>query len=174
MTVALAAVLAPAGLTATASACPHADERPAKLTRAEARTAILCLVNKRRDKLGRRDLNGDPRLRRAAQRHARSMNKRNYFSHTSPSGATPYDRVSRTGYFSGASSWGVGEVIYSGARRSGTPRRAVRGWMRSGPHRDALMGTFRDIGIGVAFGSPWRDGRARNTAIYTVDLGYRR
>src|SRR5918994_5044612 len=129
MTVALAAVLAPAGLTATASACPHADERPAKLTRAEARTAILCLVNKRRDKLGRRDLNGDPRLRRAAQRHARSMNKRNYFSHTSPSGATPYDRVSRTGYFSGASSWGVGEVIYSGARRSGTPRRAGRGWV---------------------------------------------
>jgi uncharacterized protein YkwD len=172
------AVAAALGLAAPAAAqarCPHAGKTPVKLSLTKARNAILCLVNQRRRINGVRELRRNDRLGRSSLKHSRNMNGRNFFSHTGPNGSSPLSRISRSGYLSSTSSWGIGETIRWGARRRGTPRNTVRLWMRSGGHRDTLLrGSFRHIGIGVAFGSPLRAGRARNSAIYTVDLGYRR
>ena len=60
----------------------------------------------------RRDL---PRLRlnrklsTAARRHSQAMVSGRFFSHDSANGSSFLDRIRRTGYLSGASSWSVGE-----------------------------------------------------------------
>jgi uncharacterized protein YkwD len=45
--------------------------------------------------------------------------------------------------------------------------------MKSPPHRYSMLsGRYRDVGIGVAIGSP-AGGGGGDTAIYTVNFGYR-
>ena len=53
----------------------------------------------------------------------------------------------------------------------GTPTVAVAAWMASPPHREAILsGRYRDVGIGVAMGSPVY-GEGATAAIYTADFG---
>ena len=67
----------------------------------------------------------------------------------------------------------VGENIGWGAGSRATPSAVVRAWMRSRPHRAALLSRrFRSIGTGVAIGSP-RSGMS-GAATYTANFGRRR
>lgn len=175
-TAGVAAVLAGLALAMPAAAqaggCPSADQTPSQLTIVEARTSVLCLINQRRRSHGLRALRGNRKLARAAQRHSNSMDRDNFFSHTSPNGATLVDRISKTGYFARSRSWGVGEDLEWGTRSAGSPRGAVVAWMKSAGHRRVLLDRhFRQIGLGIAFGSPI--GQYENqAAIYTADFGY--
>ncbi|MFV9506489.1 MAG: CAP domain-containing protein, partial [Oscillochloridaceae bacterium umkhey_bin13] len=74
--------------------------------------------------------------------HSQDMAQRGYFSHFSPEGRDPSDRVDATGY-----QWQmVGENIASGYR---TPQEVVAGWMDSPGHRaNILRCEFTEIGIG--------------------------
>jgi uncharacterized protein YkwD len=146
-------------------------KKPAELTAAEAREAVLCSINRRRRAHGRRALRANPSLLDAAQAHSTEMDGANYFSHTSPNGDTIFDRIKRTGYLSRGGAWGVGESLRWGTGGLGTPRAAVNSWMASPAHRATLLSArFRDAGIGIAFGSPFRGEDAG--AIYTADFGY--
>ena len=50
------------------------------------------------------------------------------------------------------------------------PRAIVSSWMRSGPHRQVLLGRYGHVGVGVALGSPF--GRAMSgSATYAADFG---
>jgi uncharacterized protein YkwD len=159
---------------APALACPGANRTPAQLTVKEARASVVCLINQRRKHNGLRKVRPDRRLERAAQRHSRSMDAYNFFDHESPGGSDPVSRIQATGYLAGARSWAVGENIRWGSGGLGTPRVAVEEWMASSSHRRVMLsGRYREIGIGVAIGSPV-GGPGNDAAIYTADFGFAR
>jgi uncharacterized protein YkwD len=158
---------------ASAQACEGADLAPSELDSYTAQDAVLCLMNQARKKNGLGKLRWDGRLERAAQSHSNAMDSGNFFSHSGQGGSSPASRIQRTGFMSGARSWGIAENIRWGSGDLGTPRMAVVAWMRSAPHRAAMLSrSYRLAGVGVAIGSPSGDGS--DAAIYTADFGYRR
>lgn len=129
--------------------------RPGAASKHDVVVAVHCLLNEQRARRGLRKLKLHWRLSRAARRHAEDMARRNYFSHTSLSGASFLDRIRRTGYLSGARAWTAGENIAWGSGHLGTPRAIVRAWMRSSGHRrNILARRFRHLGLGVAYDTP--------------------
>jgi uncharacterized protein YkwD len=156
-----------------AVACEGESLTPPELTAETARSATLCLMNERRHKAGAGKLRIDSRLEQAAQTHSDSMNAENFFAHDSPSGGGPVDRIRNAGYLAGAKAWGIAENIRWGSAGQASPRSAVRAWMKSPPHRHAMLDrSYRQVGIGIAFGTP--AGPAEDGAIYTADFGYRK
>jgi uncharacterized protein YkwD len=154
------AVGACSGANATA---PEASERV--LVR-----ATLCVLNKARAHHNLRPLQLNGKLSIAARRHSRAMVRRRFFSHDSPDGASFVDRIRATGYLSGARGWYVGENIAYGSGDRSSPRSIGSAWMNSPPHRaNILSRSFREIGIGVAYGTPVGGGGAT----YTTDFGKR-
>ena len=173
---ACAALLAgPAVVPATAQAgCRGANHAPSHGHAKQARHAVLCLLNRQRAHHGLRPLRSNTRLRRAAAGHSVSMSRHNYFDHTSPTGSTMTSRIRSTGYTRRARRWSIGENIAWGSGGLATPRQIVRAWMRSPGHRaNILNGGFREIGIGIALGTPVRLSAASSGATYTTDFGRR-
>ncbi|MEA2255302.1 MAG: hypothetical protein QOG35_1347 [Solirubrobacteraceae bacterium] len=165
-----AALLGPA--TAAAARCSGANARPTSATLARQAAATLCVVNQARATHGLPPLRVAPALARAARAHAQEMVRGDVFSHTGLDGSTPSQRISRTGYLGGASSWKVGETIAWGSGRQATPAAIVRAWLRSAEHRAILLdGRYRDLGVGIALGAPGLSGSA---VTVTADLGMRR
>jgi uncharacterized protein YkwD len=158
---------------ATARACPNEGATPPELTADMAREAVICLINEERNRHGAGKLRSDPRLQRAAQSHSDAMNAGNFFDHNQPNGSSPLERIQNTGYISGASSWGIAENIRWGSGGQASPRMAVSRWMASGAHRRSMLSKrYRQVGVGVAIGSP--AGSGSDAAIYTTDFGYRK
>jgi uncharacterized protein YkwD len=153
-----------AGATATAKeASTHALVR-----------STLCLLNVERRKRGLRKLRLSRRLSKAARKHSRDMVRRDYFSHTSLSGASFVDRIRRTGYLSGAMSWMVGENLAWGSGSRSSPAKTVKAWMHSPGHRhNILTGRFVHIGVGIVAGAPANVGGSA-AATYTTDFGFKR
>jgi uncharacterized protein YkwD len=161
-----------AGTGSAALACPYSGKAPANLTTAQAELSVTCLVNKARQHHNARRLAWKPGLQTAARNHSAAMDSGNFFSHEGD--GSPLDRIRATGYLGGASSRMVGETIHRGAGGQGSPKATVKGWMSSSTHRYTMLSRrFRNIGVGVAMGSPMgSDGQ--NTAIYTADFGLSR
>jgi uncharacterized protein YkwD len=154
------ALLAPALASAepvptTAASCAHASATPHSVSMAALRSSTLCLLNSQRRQRGLRPLRRDRRLARAARRHARDMDARNYFDHTSRGGRSFVDRIRRAGYLRGARRWTVGENLAWGSGGLATPRSIMRAWMNSPGHRaNILSRRFREIGVGLSLGAP--------------------
>ncbi len=149
---------------AQAASCKGADALPTAKTIKRAQTAALCLINKERSKRGVPTLRPERRLVKAAGGHSRDMVRRGYFSHISPSGNDPGDRIAATGY--PFSTWG--ENIAWGPRKRGTPASIVRSWMASPDHRaNILNGAFKESGIGIAVGDPVPSASGFPAATYT-------
>jgi uncharacterized protein YkwD len=160
--------------TAAAKPCKHSAAKPGAASERALRTATRCLLNKKRRQHGLRRLRGNGRLHRAADRHVVDMARRDYFSHTSRSGASFLDRIRRSGYLRRSRNWSVGENIAWGTGGLSTPRSIVRAWMRSPGHRANILNPrFREVGVGISFGAPVRSS-ARPAATYTTDFGKRR
>jgi uncharacterized protein YkwD len=140
--IALVITAAPAG----AASCSGASARASSASPGKLRSALLCLVNHKREASGLRALKVDRRLQKAATRHARDMVRNRYFAHQRPGGPDLAARLRRAGWR--GSAWG--ETIAYGCGRMGTPRATLRMWMHSTPHRAILLsGTYRHGGIGV-------------------------
>jgi uncharacterized protein YkwD len=170
--VALAAALSlllAAAPTASA-ACRNAGASTESATNRALVRATLCVLNAHRARhdLGALALNR--KLSTAARGHSRAMVRERFFSHDSPNGASFVDRIRATGYLEDARSWGVGENIAYGSGGRSTPRSIGRAWMNSPGHRaNILSRSFREIGIGIAAGTPVGGGGAT----YTTDFGRR-
>jgi uncharacterized protein YkwD len=54
---------------------------------------MLVRINQARAQVGLSPLHSDPLLQQAAREHSADMYKRHYFSHNTPDGKTPYDRL---------------------------------------------------------------------------------
>jgi uncharacterized protein YkwD len=132
--------------------------------------ATLCMLNAKRGRHNLRPLRLNSRLSTASRGHSRAMVRHHFFSHDSRDGTSFLERIRRSGYLDGASSWAVGENIAWGSGRLSTPRSIASAWMHSPGHRANILGrTFRAIGIGIANGTPSGDGGAT----YTTDFGRR-
>ena len=159
--------LATIGPVATASACVGEAKAPRELSEQLARQAIVCLINERRAHAGMGALTDNGSLDSSAHGHTVWMVKHNHYTHGNAA-----RRIRATGYLAGASNWSIGEVLGWGAGKVGTPKHAVSSWMHSPEHRRALLGGFRDVGVGMSKGSPFPH-FGHNGATYTVDFGSR-
>lgn len=174
----LAAIGGPSPLPGpdTASArpsCPGASLGPRKISRRRAASLVVCVVNQVRARHGLRRLSARHELHGAARSHSRRMQRTDCFSHECPGEPPLTGRYQRAGYLPCGCSWGAGENIAWGPRQKGSPRRIVRAWMNSSPHRaNILNGAYEHAGVGVRWGSPER--RRARAGTYTLDFGYRR
>lgn len=164
---ALAAALLALALPSAASACEGADAEPTVASLDLTEHATLCLVNRERTSRGIRKLRRNRRLDLASRRHARSMAARNFFEHGNFVG-----RIRSANYLRGVRGYRLGENIAWGSGSMGTPAEIVDAWMHSPGHRaNILQRGFREIGIGIARGTPDRSYEDGGT--YVTDFGTR-
>ena len=170
---ALAAVSVLAAMPASASAgCRGKYAHPSEVSNKKIKRATLCLLNKQRKMHGRRALDANRRLARAARKHARDMVERSYFSHTAPGGVDFVDRIMSQDYVDPGEGWTLGENLAWGSYQLATPKAIVRSWMNSPGHRANILNTrFREIGIGVADGAP--QSGVESGATYATSFGAR-
>jgi uncharacterized protein YkwD len=169
-TAALGAVAAAALVTpsqALAAGCANANANPNDVSLKDARAATVCILNRKRRAHGLGALRENKRLDLASQRHANDMSAHNFFAHGDFVG-----RIKRARYLDGARSWTLGENIAWGSMDYATPASIVDSWMHSPPHRaNILRGRFREIGLGIARGSPSSGQKRAGT--YVTDFGAR-
>jgi uncharacterized protein YkwD len=117
--------------------------------------AVVCLINRERAATNLRPLRVNQRLRRAATRYAVDMVAGGFFRHDSPDGTSILSRLQAVGYLEDAADWDIGENLYWATGTLNTPGAVVQAWLASPAHRDNMLRTgFREIGIGVAGGTP--------------------
>ncbi|TYB58120.1 CAP domain-containing protein [Nonomuraea sp. PA05] len=111
---------------------------------------VVTLTNAARARRGCGPLRVNAALTRSARTHSLEMARTGRLSHTSPDGASPWDRMERAGY-----RWGAAENIGAGYS---TAEEAVNGWLDSRDHRKNILDCgLKAIGVGVASGpgGPW-------------------
>lgn len=111
---------------------------------------VVALTNAERAKYGLNALQVDKPLMAAAREKSQDMYKHNYFSHTSPTFGSPFDRLDALGI----------SYIYSGeniAKGYKTAENVVQAWMNSEGHRENILNAnFTHIGVGyVKEGHIW-------------------
>lgn len=155
------------------NACSSGKASPNGLRNAEARDAILCLVNRKRANAGLRRLDRNKRLQKSAQRHTDKMTGSGCFAHECSGEGALDVRLERVDYLTGGlSRWAFGENIAWGMEFRGTPESIVDAWMNSSGHRaNILSGQFREIGVGFSPGTP--SSKSAKGGIYTTDFGLR-
>jgi uncharacterized protein YkwD len=155
----------PAATQPPAGSCPDADLLPRRTDLARIRAATLCLLNRERSSRGETPLRANPKLGRAAQGYSRQMVKARFFNHVSPTGTTFLQRIQHVGYLAHSAGYALGEnIAWAGGR-------LVRMWMHSAGHRRNILDRrFREVGVGVALGTP---GHGHSGATYTTDFGER-
>ena len=152
--------------------CASASATPTEVGKRTVVRATLCTLNAERARHGLPRLQLNKKLSSAARWHARDMVRRDYFAHDSLGGGTFVDRIRRSGYMKGASSWSVGENLAWGSNERSAPRTITSMWMNSAGHRaNILSPAFRDVGIGIAMGAPGASGSA---ATYATEFGTKR
>lgn len=111
---------------------------------------VLILTNEERAKQGLAALQADAKLMAAAHEKSVDMQTNNYFSHTSPTFGSPFDRLKALGISYRA----AGENIAKGQR---TPSEVVKAWMDSPGHRaNILNAKYTHLGVGfVEKGYHW-------------------
>jgi uncharacterized protein YkwD len=157
---------------ALATSCSNANATPGQASSKVIVRATLCELNAERRRHGLRPLLLSRTLSRAALRHSRDMVTRQYFAHTTPGGSTFVKRIRRSGYLRSRPHWIVGEDLAWGPGRWGSPAGVVRAWMHSPDHRRVILTpSFREVGIGLAWGAPQPFEEPAMT--YTSDFGVR-
>ncbi len=109
---------------------------------AKAEQEMFRAVNTERAKAGLRLLAFDDNLREVARQHSQDMLERGYFSHYTPEGLSPFDRMDDFGI----------EYNFAGENLAFAPSTdlAMQGLMNSPGHRKNILSpNFGKIGIGV-------------------------
>ncbi|MFF1452310.1 CAP domain-containing protein [Streptomyces sp. NPDC058274] len=141
-------------------AAPKAPETTAPATvsaETAAEAEVLRLVNEERAKVGCSAVAANSGLSQLASAFSKDMAARDFFDHTDPSGASPWDRAAKAGITDLG-----GENI---ARGQATAEAVMEAWMNSPGHRANILNCdFKTLGVGAHFasGGPW----------WTQDFGY--
>ena len=86
-------------------------------------------------------LTWNDQLEKAAYNHSKDMSAKKYFSHDSPSGTTPGDRIKTAGYKWRAYAENIGQGYDD-------EEAMVKGWLRSPGHCSNIMGkNFKEVGV---------------------------
>ncbi len=117
--------------------------------------AIIRAVNRERSVLELPALTYNANLTSSAQQYAEDMESRDFFSHTSPEGEGPQQRIEHAGYATLSSETcncrgyyaSFGENLAKGQQ---TVDDVMEDWMHSPDHRKNILSTlFTEIGIGI-------------------------
>ena len=158
-----AAVAVAAESPAQAAGCPGAAANAASANAGKLRSALMCVVNRKRAANGLGPLKADRRIQRAATRHARDMQRHNYFAHQRPGGPDLSSRLERAGWHGRA----AGETIAYGCGPLASPKATLRAWMNSPPHKAIILsGTYHHGGVGVVGSAPCGSG-----GMWVLDVG---
>ena len=106
---------------------------------------MLVLVNEERAKEGLKPLKADPEMQVVARKHSVDMFARSYFSHVTPDGVDPFDRMRRekVKFLTAGENLAYAQTL----------RIAHRGLMNSPGHRaNILRKAFGRVGIGIMDG----------------------
>ena len=170
---AVAAASAPAvGATPAHSsvACANESLVPTAHDTAQVSGAIVCLVNAIRARYGLAALRPNRALNASAMNHSRDMVANDYFSHVTPSGTTPEQRMRRQGAPC-SQGCALGENIAWASGSLSTPAAIVQAWMNSPGHRaNILEPVFRYEGLGVMPGAPQMLGHGQSGTTVTEDF----
>ncbi|MFE6338939.1 CAP domain-containing protein [Streptomyces sp. NPDC057798] len=130
---------------------PEKTTPPVTLTEeAVAAAEVLRLVNEERAKAGCNAVAANSALADLAAAFSEDMDKRGFFDHTDPDGASPWDRAKKAG-ITGLG----GENI---ARGQADAAAVMDAWMNSPGHKANILNCdFKTLGVGVhiAPGGPW-------------------
>ena len=111
-------------------------------TRPDMEKEMLQLINQEREKYGLKSLISDPELTIVAREHSADMFKRGYFSHITPDGINPFERM----HLANINYLVAGENL----ALSQTLSLAHYGLMKSPGHRANILNPkYRRIGIGI-------------------------
>lgn len=117
--------------------------------RPDLEAQMLELLNEERIENGLKPLQADTALRDVARQHSEDMFRRGYFSHHSPDGDTPFDRIRAANV----------RFLTAGENLALAPTLTIahEGLMNSPGHRaNILQRRFGRVGIGVLQGGPGR------------------
>lgn len=110
------------------------------------KNALIELTNKERQSLGFKTLKENFQLDQAAYLKAQDMLEKDYFSHNSPTGLTPWSWLEKSGYNYKV----AGENLAIGFLDS---EEAVQAWMDSPSHRSNILNkNYNEMGIAVLKG----------------------
>ena len=155
---------ASAGLVAPRSECK--GQKNVHAPEALQQRALRCLINYARAHAGAGSVSSSRSLEQAAGQKSGDV-MRCGFSHTAcgkPADLYPH----RYGYTS-ASSWQWGENLAWGRGKRGAPRKILKAWLHSPPHRETMLrGSFDDVGIGLRRGG---FSGHHNVAVWALELG---
>lgn len=122
---------------------------PFSVTAAEPRSDLeeemLRLINEEREKAGLSPLKYDKELRPVARAHSADMFARSYFSHISPEGKSPFDRIREANirFLTAGENLAIAQTLLL----------AHEGLMNSPGHRaNILRPAFGRVGIGILDG----------------------
>ena len=125
---------------------------PFKVTDATVRhdleTQMLILLNKERKKRGLAPVNADREMAIVARKHCADMFKRSYFSHYTPEGIDPFERMKRSKVY----------FLTAGENLAIAQTLAIAhdGLMRSPGHRANILNpSFGRVGIGILDGGSY-------------------
>lgn len=111
----------------------------------EAEILMLRLVNSERIKRGIKPVIFDATLQKLAREHSRDMLERGYFSHYTPDGKSPFDRMEEMGI----------QYMIAGENLALAPSTelAMQGLMNSKGHKENILSpNFGKLGLGVIDG----------------------
>ncbi len=156
-----------------AEPCQNTQLTPTPENLQVIREATLCLINQERARNNELPLQVNQQLQQAAQSHSEQMISEDYFAHISPSGETPLQRVTATGYLPNSQvGYTIGENIAWGTLSLATPQAIVEAWIASPEHlANILESNYKDTGIGVEPAVPASLSEGQPGGIYGQDFG---
>ncbi len=127
---------------------PRAPVQSPAIARDEAE--VRQRINEIRQERGLNQLRDNGRLAQVARNYSQKMARKNFFSHTSPDGDTPAQRVRSAGIFYLV----MGENLFKSTNVPKPVPLAVEGWMDSPGHRENILHPeYTQTGVGI-----WREG----------------
>ena len=154
-------------LLAPSTSCPNQTD--ASMATTDQETAMGCMHNYARAKVGRSALRSNSLLANSSDAKSYDILRCQDFSHTACGREMLY-HFKRVGYTS-CSTWRAAENISWGSGSYGTVRHRMSGWLHSDGHRtNILSSNYRDLGIGLRKGT--FKGYS-NAQVWTGHFGYR-
>lgn len=128
---------------------------------------MRCMTNFARRHSGLRPLGRSAQLDRSAARKSADMIRCDDFSHEACHRRFTY-WMERVGYIDESECWRAAENIAWGSGGLGSVRAIFKAWINSSGHRENILGSFAQVGIGLQVGKLERFGGAR---VWTQHFG---
>jgi uncharacterized protein YkwD len=168
-------VLAPGVRASSGSVCPDANLRPTAANLVRVETAMVCLLNVERTRVGHAPVTRNRRLDRSSARQTEDMTTRGYFAHERRGGPSLLERITDAGYFTGARSGLYSENLGYAPPERARAARMTAAFAYSESHRKTMLyGRFRNVGVNAAYIDPNPAFYADYPAVvFTLDFGRR-